>query len=76
MDHDITMPDVETASEDFARRFTGPVGRFFLEVQAEAVLDLLGARPGERLCLPLLTAGHEVWVHGSRPVCAARLATL
>lgn len=86
--YDVTTPDVETASDDYARRFAGPVGRFFLEVQAEAVLDLLGARPGDRLRVldvggghgqltpTLLAAGHEVFVHGSRAVYAARLLDL
>jgi SAM-dependent methyltransferase len=88
MDHDVNTPDVETASDDYARRFAGPIGRFFLDVQAQAVLDLLAVRPGERLRIlevggghgqltpALLAAGHEVWVHGSRAVCAARLADL
>ena len=38
--------DVETSSEGYARRFAGPVGRFFLERQAAATLDLLRPFPG------------------------------
>src|SRR3972149_2530813 len=41
--------DVETSSEAYARRFAGPVGEFFLEVQAAATLDLLRPWPGSSL---------------------------
>ena len=37
--------DVETSSEAYARRFAGAVGGWFLDVQAEATLDLLRAVP-------------------------------
>jgi len=75
--------DVETSSEGYARRFAGPVGRFFLERQAEATLDLL--RPFPRASVldvggghgqvtgPLVEAGHEVTVLGSDPGCEARV---
>ena len=33
--------DVETASEGYARRFAGPVGAWFLEIQARLTLELL-----------------------------------
>ena len=41
--------DVETSSEDYARRFSGRVGEYFLEVQARAALDLLVPWPGARV---------------------------
>jgi SAM-dependent methyltransferase len=41
--------DVETSSDDYARRFAGPVGAFLLEVQARLTLDLLKAWPGARV---------------------------
>src|SRR3989338_8000949 len=34
-------PDIETSSEDYARRFAGPVGAWFLQVQRVAVLRFL-----------------------------------
>lgn len=86
--HDTVTPDVETASEDYARRFAGSIGRYFLETQAEAVLQLLaGAGPGPlqvlevggghaQLTPALLQAGHEVCVQGSAPACGDRLAPL
>ena len=68
-------PDVETSSEDYARRFAGPLGAFFLAVQARATLELLAPWPRSRVLDvggghgqvtgPLLDAGHEVTVFGS-----------
>jgi 2-polyprenyl-3-methyl-5-hydroxy-6-metoxy-1,4-benzoquinol methylase len=77
--------DVETASEDYARRFAGTVGKWFLERQASAVRELLAdLPPGGRLLdvggghaqlVPvLIEAGFEVLVVGSAQSCAARLA--
>jgi SAM-dependent methyltransferase len=77
--------DVETASPDYARRFAGPVGEWFLERQARATVELLsGLRRGARvldvggghaqLTPALLAAGYEVVVVGSAPSCAERLS--
>jgi 2-polyprenyl-3-methyl-5-hydroxy-6-metoxy-1,4-benzoquinol methylase len=77
--------DVETSSEDYARRFAGPVGAWFLERQAATTIELLGALPrGARLLdvggghaqlTPVLVdAGYDVVVIGSDASCAARLA--
>jgi 2-polyprenyl-3-methyl-5-hydroxy-6-metoxy-1,4-benzoquinol methylase len=75
--------DLETASEDYARRFAGSVGGFFLDVQARATLDLLAPFPRARvldvggghgqLTGPLVDAGYEVTVYGSSPACADRV---
>jgi 2-polyprenyl-3-methyl-5-hydroxy-6-metoxy-1,4-benzoquinol methylase len=75
--------DVETSSEGYARRFAGPLGAFFLDVQARTVLELLRPWPGAavlevggghaQLAGPLVDAGHAVTVYGSDPACAARL---
>jgi SAM-dependent methyltransferase len=75
--------DVETSSEEYARRFAGPVGRFFLERQAEATLDLLRPFPGAsvldvggghgQVAGPLVDAGHGLTVLGSDPACEARV---
>lgn len=75
--------DVLTSSEGYARRFAGPVGRFFLDVQARATLDLLGPWPRARvldvggghgqIVGPLVDAGYDVTVLGSSPLCGARL---
>ncbi|HXK11708.1 MAG TPA: class I SAM-dependent methyltransferase [Vicinamibacteria bacterium] len=75
--------DVLTSSDGYARRFAGPVGRFFLERQAGATLDLLRPFPGAsvldvggghgQVTGPLVDAGHAVTVLGSDPSCEARV---
>jgi SAM-dependent methyltransferase len=39
--HANETPDIETASADYARRFTGPAGDYFLREQKRAVEDVL-----------------------------------
>lgn len=79
--------DVETASADYARRFAGPVGTWFLDVQARATLELLASFPGAtvldvggghgQVAAALLAAGHPLTVLGSRPeACSAPLRSL
>jgi len=75
--------DVETSSDVYARRFSGPVGSFFLERQRRAVLDLLRPWPGAsvldvggghgQVTGPLVEAGYAVTVLGSDPACEARV---
>jgi SAM-dependent methyltransferase len=76
-------PDIETSSEDYARRFAGAVGEYFLEVQSSITLRLLQPWPGARvldvggghaqLALPLTAHGFRVTVAGSEEICRARL---
>jgi SAM-dependent methyltransferase len=76
-------PDVETASEAYARRFAGEVGAYFLAIQARTVLDLLAPWPRARvlevggghaqLAAPLVERGFRVTVTGSEEVCRERL---
>lgn len=76
--------DIATSSEDYARRFAGRVGRWFLETQSRLTLGLLrtlraGATVldvggGHAQIAPLLIeAGYTVTVVGSSPVCSQRL---
>lgn len=75
--------DVDSSSEDYARRFAGAVGAFFLEVQAKATLEALAPWPGARVLdvggghaqnvPPLVAAGYDVTVYGSDASCAARV---
>jgi SAM-dependent methyltransferase len=75
--------DVETSSADYARRFAGPVGEYFLEVQARATLELLAAWPAAsvldvggghgQLTGALVGAGYAVTVFGSAEVCRERV---
>ncbi len=76
-------PDVETASEDYARRFAGAVGDYFLEFQAgivlkmlepirnPAILDVGGGHA--QLTVPLVQSGYNVTVTGSDSICRRRL---
>jgi len=78
--------DVETSSKDYARRFSGPVGEFFLALQTQITLALLKPWPRAKvldiggghgqLALPLVKAGYEVTVAGSHPACRERLDRL
>lgn len=76
--------DVETSSDGYSQRFAGPVGRWFLEVQARTTLELLRDLPAGSTVLDvggghaqiapaLVDAGHEVTVVGSSPHCGGRL---
>jgi SAM-dependent methyltransferase len=79
--------DVESSSELYARRFAGPVGQWFLELQTRLTLDCLrGLSPGAsvldvggghaQLAPPLVDAGYQVTVVGSDSSCGRRLAPL
>ncbi|MET0552367.1 MAG: methyltransferase domain-containing protein [Vicinamibacteria bacterium] len=78
--------DVETSSDAYALRFRGPVGAWFLDVQARTTLELLAPFPGARaidvggghgqLAGALADAGHEVTVYGSDERCRARVDAL
>lgn len=86
--HDTDTPDAYTATDAYAQRFAGPVGRWLLERQATGVLDLLAAATADRRGAPLrilevggghaqltgalLQAGHHVVVHGSDSRCFER----
>jgi SAM-dependent methyltransferase len=76
--------DIVTSSEDYARRFAGSVGRWFLETQTRFTLELLRPLPagasvldvggGHAQIAPALSdAGYDVTVVGSDPLCGARL---
>lgn len=75
--------DIESSSQDYARRFAGPVGAWLLEVQARATLDalrgfdkatILDVGGGHaQLVGPLADAGHRVTVFGSDPICGERV---
>lgn len=80
-------PDIFTASDDYARRFSGSLGEFFLRTQSQHFFSLLikdkfpldvleiGGGHGQ-LTEQLLRLGHRVSVHGSDPTCFSRIKTL
>lgn len=75
--------DIETASDDYATRFSGLVGKYFLDVQAQITLDLLKDIPRAsvldvggghaQLTMPLVKNGYSVTVTGSAESCRSRL---
>ena len=76
--------DIETSSSDYARRFSGKIGEYFLKVQTKTILDLLAPWPKARvldvggghaqIAVPLVNNGFEVTVTGSSDVCKDRLS--
>ena len=88
--HDSGLPedaDIGTSSDDYARRFRGAVGRWFLETQTRLTLKLLCELPAgasildvggghAQIAPPLVEAGYEVTVVGSDPICGVRLEPL
>lgn len=77
-------PDVESSTDAYARRFSGPVGAWFLQVQWQAVRRLLHDVPpgtpvldvggGHAQLVPhLVAAGFKPTVVGSDARCAMRL---
>lgn len=78
--------DIETSSDDYARRFSGRVGSWFLQVQEEATLNLLKPYYGAtildvggghgQLTGALVEQGFEVTVLGSAESCRQRIQPL
>lgn len=78
--------DIETASDEYAARFSGEAGAFFLERQTALTLELLRDLPGAtvldvggghaQLAEPLVRQGYRVTVTGSDPLCRQRLDRL
>src|SRR4030095_6950625 len=78
--------DVETSSAGYAERFRGPVGAFFLDVQARTTLELLAPWPRGRvldvggghgqLTGPLVDAGYDITVYARDASGRARAAPL
>jgi SAM-dependent methyltransferase len=77
-------PDLETSGDGYATRFSGEVGRYFLDIQERSVIDLLKRVPGRtvldvggahgQIAIPLRREGYEVTVYGSSTACRKNLA--
>jgi hypothetical protein len=88
VEHDTRTPDVETASEGYALRFRGPVGRWLLSAQEDGVRTLLQPHAAEvlnvfevggghgQLTELFLSSGHRITVQGSSRGALARLERL
>ncbi len=78
--------DIETSSDDYASRFSGTVGEYFLKTQLSILLTLLQQNYGPgasvldvggghaQLAVPLVEKGYRVTVTGSHDSCRNRLA--
>lgn len=75
--------DIETSSEDYAQRFSGAIGAWFLQVQEEATLRMLAPYRGGRvlevggghgqLTHGLVHNGYRLTVLGSAESCGKRI---
>ena len=75
--------DIETSSDDYARRFTGKVGEWLLGIQEQATLRMLAPYPNAtvldvggghgQLTNGLVRSGYRVTVLGSSEECRARI---
>ncbi len=75
--------DIETSSEDYAKRFSGKIGEYFLSVQSEITLKLLKKWQNAKildvggghaqLAIPLIENGFDVTIAGSNESCRERL---
>lgn len=79
-------PDIETSSASYARRFSGPAGRYLLQVQSGSIARVLRDLPpgraldvggGHGQLVPLLRRlGWNVTVHGTDAACERNLRNL
>jgi ubiquinone/menaquinone biosynthesis C-methylase UbiE len=77
-------PDLETSGDGYATRFSGDVGRYFLDIQERSVVDFLKKVPGRtvldvggahgQIAVPLRREGYDVTVYGSSAACHRNLA--
>jgi len=76
-------PDIESSSDEYAKRFSGKTGKWMLEIQNLATDTLLqqkenqtildvGGGHGQNIEL-LLEKGFEITVLGSAPICKGRI---
>ena len=75
--------DIETSSDEYASRFSGPAGAWMLGVQEQIVVEWMKSRPGAaildvggghgQLAIPLSRLGHPVTVLGSDETCGRRI---
>ena len=75
--------DIDSSTEDYASRFSGPVGEYFLDVQTSITLECLKSEPDStildvggghaQLAVPLAKNNYEVTVTGSDESCRALL---
>lgn len=83
MTYPTECPDLESSTEAYARRFSGAIGKYFLDVQLGIVRQMLPSSTDQQildiggghgqLTPPLLREGYDVTVLGSDDSCVERL---
>jgi len=78
--------DIETSSDDYASRFSGPAGEWMLDMQASIAIAMLKAPPVAsvldvggghgQLAIPLCRGGYAVTVLGSSESCRKRISEI
>ena len=78
-------PDIETSSDNYASRFSGPLGEWLLNVQEKATLKMLKPYAGGtildvggghgQLTPALIDQGYQVTILGSDESCQKRIAS-
>lgn len=79
-------PDIETASDEYAERFSGAVGEWFLRVQEAATLRMLAPYPEASIldiggghgqtAVPLIENGYDLTILGSSETCKNQISDL
>lgn len=79
-------PDIETSSDDYAERFSGEIGSWFVRLQEAATLRMLAPFPGAsvldvggghgQIAHALVANGYQVTVLGSAEICKGRIQNL
>jgi ubiquinone/menaquinone biosynthesis C-methylase UbiE len=79
-------PDVEAASNEYAERFSGAVGEWFLSVQEAATLQMLAPYPEAgvldvggghgQTAVPLIENGYDLTILGSSEACKTQVRNL
>ncbi|NET56666.1 MAG: class I SAM-dependent methyltransferase [Symploca sp. SIO2E6] len=75
--------DIETSSNDYASRFAGEIGTWFLQVQTDITLKMVAPYPKAtildvggghgQITGPLIENGYQVTVLGSAEICKAQI---
>jgi len=81
--HLLETADIETSSDEYAQRFAGEIGEYFLDLQTKITLEFLHPWARHRvldvggghaqLVVPLVHCGYNVTVTGSSEFCRKRL---
>jgi 2-polyprenyl-3-methyl-5-hydroxy-6-metoxy-1,4-benzoquinol methylase len=78
--------DIETSSDEYASRFSGEVGEYFLKIQLDILISLLEPHLGHKarildvggghaqIAVPLVRMGYDITVTGSHDSCRRRLS--